>query len=1161
MANAKTDSLGLKKSPVNPQTAEVAPNSTGSKLMGIFAPGGDPVRATHPGRVQSIIKTPAPGARASSFIVVLAATENETDNSGRTPDDPNVNLSEFPNTVYAGLGSISVQVGEKVSTGTQIGTVGFFPTHEGVGGKTGITYGVNQNGLGSEAARLAPQGYLAIKAIDEAQLKNTENETPDTENTKEEPTDADTNTPGLNQVAAQDNSDNPPTLAQVGNSNFPYVTRPQVRFVEQSNQVFSHDLLVYISGVDVTPYLAGQVSINIVDKDGWNEANLTLNNAMNNFIITQDNIGFNNDLKGVFRTGESQGERKYSEQAKKDLIEYKNELLRNPLVDIEKLQLVDPTVTQGVAQVSVSGNRVQQISNATGNQVAPVKGEAKAPKRDRASKTTFQVNPGIQDRRWQLGYMSAVFHKHDPIRIFRKNPIREQDEWMPAFTGYLNEISYDTNYINGQSQVSLSCYDIRALAAKMRVQETAVTGVTNPRALFQGSEQAGASSLFTDLLNPTVQGHPLQAKRYEDVMEFLITGTSSEESNLQASFGASKFRRGIGDFTVGDKIFYRPGSSVSSPKIAPDPLEHWHALCLFGTAGARHLRVQNGVPGTVRGKEKTILKPDPSGLPSLNRRWMTEAEARAIGKATTNDGEWAPHKQFVHFLLPADGTGAKNLLEADVANVDSNQIDFRSRLDIMQDFSARIDYQFWVTPMGDFVVEFPQYDFHPEDYGEYSTVFRVDKHLTSDTIQDEAGDMVTAIIASGRIRPEGEASIPEFIQPKAVVVSPMMMMRYGVLEHELTLPFVSSTDSLARLAQIEFQKKLSESNKMNMSFNYRPWITPNRPIEHMERKRMGLTTAVHNSMTIFKEADTSITTRYVRRQIFRNDGTAAYTFIFSGASMPITYREIYANSTIVPSTGKAGQVTLQKEPTNGGRAGNSNTAITDNPNVNITQGAVQNTKTVDGLGTAARSPTPSKEQAGVFMAIAQQSSGWNELNRTTDGRFGLFGLSKEQRIGLGIGDSTDAQVQADAADGYFKNLVSKWKGDLFMATAEFREGAEAIKNNNILQDFKDGFWATTEKLGKKFETVAQSLKEEYSELRPGDKESTKQAPTDAATKEAIAAAETAQPLPSGAGYQNTVGVIVYTKQDSAATSSTTVGATHKQAEENAVTNRTATTNG
>ncbi len=410
--------------------------------------------------------------------------------------------------------------------------------------------------------------------------------------------------------------------------------------------------------------------------------------------------------------------------------------------------------------------------------------------------------------------------------------------------------------------------------------------------------------------------------------------------------------------------------------------------------------------------------------------------------------------------------------------------------------------------------------------------------------------MVTAVIAHGRIRPEGEASqIPDFIQPKAVVVSPMMMMRYGVLEHELTLPFVSQVDALARLAQIEFQKKLAESNKMNMAFNYRPWILPNRPMEHMERKRIGLTTVVNNSMTVFKEADTAITTRYVRRQIFRPDGTANYTFIFSGTSMPITYREIYENSTIEPAHGAAkGSPTLS-----GAAEETSQTSLPAEEEAVQTPGSDRVSTGITKVASVPGSPVPSLESVGRFLAMAQQNSGWNPLNRLPDGAFGLFGLSTEQREGLGIGDSADIDKQTEAADGYWRKLTSKWKGDFDMVAAEFDLGLEGIKNPLTLENWKKTKGAVNKKLGKAWEKIAQTLQSEFDELFPGevDPDEVKKS---AEAKVAIEEAETAGALPAGQGFQSTVGVLVFTSVDTAATPSTDAGSTEEQAAENKVDN-------
>jgi len=859
MANQKTgdtrttakNKFGLQgQSPIDPAFGEVLPGGSdpSQKALVIFANGGTEVRATHPGRVRSIQK------EEKDFVVEVSATQGILDRATQR-------ATAF--TRYSNLGTVDVVPGERILTGQQLGTVSFFRR----GGQTSLSYQTFINGTGTKASEVAPASEKGRDVVAQA---NPQGQPPDKATLLRAPPPEGEDALNREEPDTTTVADIPTTGERVSNGDLAsYI--PQVRFAEQKNQVFNHDFMVFINGVDVTKYVVGSLSINLVDKDGFNEADFELNNTHDNFVVTNNNLGINDTLTPIFRSSDISGENKYSELAKKKILEYKNDEKRNPFVDIETMQIVK--VTTGVANVTGLG-REQQVAG------TEVRDQAEG-SRQIAQRDTLKKPAGkLVDRRWHIGHQSTVFHKNDPIRIFRRNPLRETDEWMPAFTGYLSKISYNTNYVNGYSTVKLACYDIRALIQKMRVQTTAVVGITNPRALFLSSEK-NSSSLFTDLINPVILGHPLGAKRFEDVMEFLITGTAEQDPGLRDRFAPSEFVRGVGEFTVGDRIYYNPGKRQDG--IDPDSLEHWHALCLFGMDGQTRITGNETTgdfigPPAPQASSGTAKR---AGDAPFNRRWLTEVEAKTIGAGTVHDGEWSPHKQFLHFLLPAEGTGASNLLDFDAVNANSNQLDFRSRLDIMQDFCNRIDYQFWVTPIGDIVVEFPMYDFRPEDYGEFRTVFQVDKHLRSDNIQDEAGEMVTAIVAHGALTPLKGVGPAEQFQPKAIVVAPMMMMRYGVNEQELPLPFVGDINSLARLAKIEFLKRLSESNKMDMDFDYRPFILPNRPIENVERKRMGLTTAINNSVEVFQSGSTTVTARYIRRQILNQDKkTISYTFIF-----------------------------------------------------------------------------------------------------------------------------------------------------------------------------------------------------------------------------------------------------------------------------------------
>ncbi len=427
-AGRKTDGLP-KVSPVEKQGAEAMPRAgtQTDKAMLIAVAGGTIVRSTHPGRIGRVDKI-----ANGTFTVEVVATDSILDLQTR---------KDAPFTRYSNLGNVEVVPGQAIGIGQQIGTVSFSNNNaelsalggSGVAlasGSQGMRYQVFANGSGTKASERFPESPAAD--LIQQQSSNT-GDVPVFDTTpKEPPPEAGDNDPGLNPSPIDDTN-----LSNVGTTNAPYVTKPQVKFVEQRNQVFNHDFLVYINGVDVTQYITGTVSINLVDKDGWNEANFVLNNAANNFIITLDNLGFNGELKQKFRTQDIPGEEKYSERAKKEMIEYKNDQKRNPFVDVANQQLIQAGSAKGVVNAAPQG----QANELAGQNI---KDSAVANRRDKNNDNIDVSSAGLVDRRWQLGFQSTVFHKHDPIRIFRKNPLREADEWMPAFCGYLNQISYDT---------------------------------------------------------------------------------------------------------------------------------------------------------------------------------------------------------------------------------------------------------------------------------------------------------------------------------------------------------------------------------------------------------------------------------------------------------------------------------------------------------------------------------------------------------------------------------------------------------------------------------------------------------------------------------------------------------------------------------------------
>jgi hypothetical protein len=471
------------------------------------------------------------------------------------------------------------------------------------------------------------------------------------------------------------------------------------------------------------------------------------------------------------------------------------------------------------------------------------------------------------DSRWPLQERSIIFHKNDPVRVFVHNPLTaDKDFWLYGFTGFIDSYPVQTDYLTGQSTVQIQCYDIKSLMQKMRVQQNTILGQAEPTALF-----TDRSSIFADLISPNGDrlNHAFANMSFEDSMAVLTTGTLTDRRGQGRRFG-------IGDLAVGKIVTY-PVTENPDEDVNRTLLEEWHTMCLNGPAP---LTNQNEIADTAP---------------------LTDSDVELIGRGTTSDGPYTPTRAYVHFLLPKDGTAARNLTST-TFDTGSEQRDFVTRYDIISDFCARLDYEFLVLPNGDVAFEFPMYDFLPEDFGDYRGMFTADYHLISGNFADESGDIVTAVVVSGGparqdLDPLGNA--PASVIPRGIIQSSVMAARVGLTVEQISLPFVRNAARLRSLGFIEFQKRLANANTLDMQFGFRPFLMPNRPIYNVVEKRMGLTSSVTDSMELFGTCSTGTAIKFIRQ--VRADGS--FRFITGGDSMPISYRKIFPGN--VQSVGNA----------------------------------------------------------------------------------------------------------------------------------------------------------------------------------------------------------------------------------------------------------------
>jgi len=713
-------------------------------------------------------------------------------------------------------------------------------------------------------------------------------------------------------------------------------SRALIDFRERPYQVVFQDFRVWIQGVEVTPWVQGSLTITQSNRDGFGTASFQLDNALDRFILTDQN------LQGVWRDTND----RYSEAAKHGIYLYKTgasevtidrvalltaEIFADNLSTVRQsvdqntrdlsaldrkknrtprnlarrdselggteeqqlgraadltaqdlpadaIQNQSPTVKSTLAEQmqteGLSGPRAKEIADtvvdarrdeltrAGGKRPAgddpPVETNPDGSSAERKGRHKRQrsirnpVDPDTGDARWPLQERSVIFHKNDPVRIFVQNPYTETTHWTYGFAGFVDQYPVQTDYVTGQSNLSIQCYDVRALMQKMRVSQNVLKGTQAPEPLL-----TDRSSIFADLLLPSRWGQAFANLSFENAMALLTTGT-----DLQGKGDSVRF--GVGSLSVGKIVTY-PVTEDPTEAVNRATLEEWHTLVLNG-------------PNSIADRIADLTP-------------LTDRDVRLIGSGTTSDGPYNPLAAKVHFLLPKDGTGARELTQQ-TFDTGTEQRDWTTRFQIVSDFCARLDYEFFVAPTGDLCFEFPMYDFEPDDFGAYANLFRLDQHLISGNIKDEGGDIVTAVVCTGGAqKPQLDpfSNAPQVVIPRAIVQSSLMASRVGITIEQVSLPFTYNAARLRSLALVEFQKRLAAANEIDQEFGYRPYITPNRPLLNSVDKRIGITSSVTNTIQVFQTGSTSAALRFVRH--IRSDGT--YRFITGGDSMPISYRKIF----------------------------------------------------------------------------------------------------------------------------------------------------------------------------------------------------------------------------------------------------------------------------
>lgn len=309
------------------------------------------------------------------------------------------------------------------------------------------------------------------------------------------------------------------------------------------------------------------------------------------------------------------------------------------------------------------------------------------------------------------------------------------------------------------------------------------------------------------------------------------------------------------------------GGSIYPPESATDVQiqsfwQNWYNLCLFGSPIRSNVQdtrfAPTGPTGRRRGGVGRGVEVEDGVLDhSINlRKYWRQQEVHEVGEKTRREGLWQTDTQAVHMILPARRAPTSDLIfEISIigaSNVQAN-LNWTTRLALLNDACDNVDYRFWVSGTGDLIFEFAQYDFDPRDYGRYEAVLTLDHHLLHETFDEEAGEIVTAVVANGSYTGIGnvdEGDLRRFVPRSVGVWSPNLASRHGLNVRVKQYPQIRVTSRLKKLAMLEFQKLLAAADSYSIGLAFRPWLLLNKPIFNRYRERYALIDGIRWTLPI-----------------------------------------------------------------------------------------------------------------------------------------------------------------------------------------------------------------------------------------------------------------------------------------------------------------------
>jgi hypothetical protein len=479
------------------------------------------------------------------------------------------------------------------------------------------------------------------------------------------------------------------------------------------------------------------------------------------------------------------------------------------------------------------------------------------------------LNRFKNDRNFPFLPGSPMIQMGDPVRVFFKNPwsianksqtAGSQEEWYFAFTGYVSAVTEDFDSETNQSKLHLFCEDIRRLLRYMRTTTSPnVFNINVTNELFVGQDAAAFFKRISGDATLATGNAAIQAG-------MRLVNTNPDGSGPQ----------GIMDFLLFGDTGHRPSNFLNN-QTEPG------------------MQLVTGLLGFNPNNKELVIIDGSAGGGAIERK-VSEALDRIYPILTEEQvdrygADWslgaepsiAPEPNTFWVILPAKTAFTSESTDPsasfrwpyDWAMQITYYSDFRSRLDVINEFVTKQDSVWYATPKGDIVLEFPQYDMIPQLHAKpWRNILQIQNEFSKFSMTEDDRNITTLTIIEGS--PIADIN-PEGLPPVAIGVefNPELAARFGVRQKIERRPFKYSRDylnsSLKALAAMA--QELSNSDAFRLEGletlpNFRAPI--GRPYFFKYRNIIGYCVAIHHQIVWGALAQTVYELRYIRHFDVKN---------------------------------------------------------------------------------------------------------------------------------------------------------------------------------------------------------------------------------------------------------------------------------------------------